>query len=93
MQFLALTRRRSETFTDAQFAEFADVEAARARELYAQGRVRSIYTRGDRPGAAIVLEAADAEEAAALAASLPFAQRGMLEIQIIPLLPYRGFAL
>jgi len=92
MQFLALTRRRTDTFTEAAFAELADAESAQARKLYAQGIIRTIYSRGDLPGAVIFIEAADAEEAAAIAGSLPFAQRNMLDLQIVPLLAYRGFA-
>jgi muconolactone delta-isomerase len=91
MQFLVVTRRRTESFTDAQFAEFLDAEALRARELYAQGAFRAIHGRGDVPGAVIALEATDAEEAAALVGTLPFAQRGLMDVQIIPLKPYRGF--
>ena len=91
MQFIVITRRRIESFTDDQFAPFLDGEAARARELYAQGAFRALHSRGDVPGAVIVVEAADSDEAAALVGSLPFAQQKLMDFQIVPLKPYRGF--
>ncbi len=91
MKFLALTRRHIDRFSEAEFAEVLGPEAEAARALYARGAFREIYSRGDVPGAAIVLEAADLDGARALVAELPFAQRGMMEVDIVPLLPYRGF--
>ncbi|MFY9781588.1 MAG: muconolactone Delta-isomerase family protein [Candidatus Baltobacteraceae bacterium] len=91
MQFLAITRRRTERFSDAEFAVALPPEAARARELYANGAFRALYSRGDIPGAVIVLEAADAAEAEKIVASLPMAQQAMMDIEVIPLRPYRGF--
>lgn len=93
MQFIVITRRRTESFTGEQFAQFLDGEAIRARELYAQGAFRALHSRGDVPGAVITVEAADAEEAEALVASLPLARQEMMDFHIVPLLPYRGFAL
>jgi len=91
MHFLAITRRRTESFTDAQFAEHLDAEAARARELYAAGIFRSVYSRGDIPGAVIEIEAEGAGEAERAIATLPFAKHGLMDVEIIPLKPYRGF--
>ena len=91
MQFLVITRRLTEKFTDAQFAEVLDVEAVRARELYARGDFRTLQSRGDVPGAVITVEADTKEEAKALIDSLPLAQRAMMEFEVVPLLPYRGF--
>jgi muconolactone delta-isomerase len=91
MQFIAITRRRTESFTDAQFAEVLGPEADRARALYAEGVFRALYSRGDVPGAVIVLEAADAGEAERHIATLPFARAGLMDVQIVPLTPYRGF--
>jgi muconolactone delta-isomerase len=92
MQFLAIARRRVEAFTEAEVAELLPAEAARVRELYALGTVRAIYSRGDVPGAVVLLEAADAAEAGAVMESLPLCRAGMLEVTILPLQPYRGFA-
>jgi hypothetical protein len=51
MQFLALARRRIEAFPEAVIAEQLPAEAERVRELYAAGVMRTIYSRGDVPGA------------------------------------------
>ena len=79
-------------FTDAEFAAYLGPEGERARELYAAGSFRALYSRGDVPGAVIEIEAADAAEAARLVGTLPFAVRGLMEYQIVPLRPYRVFA-
>jgi muconolactone delta-isomerase len=92
MQFLTLSRRRSEAFSDAEFAAFAEAESQRARSLYAEGAIRQIWQRGDMPGACILFEAASEEEVRAALATLPLMQAGMLELLwVIPLKPYRGF--
>jgi uncharacterized protein YciI len=92
MKFIAITRRLTERFSDAEFAEHLGAEGERARELYAAGSFRALYSRGDVPGAVIEIEAADADEAARFVGSLPFAVRGLMEYQIVPLRPYRVFA-
>lgn len=91
MQFLAITRRYTETFSEADFAAVLPAEADRARALYAQGVFRTINSRGDMPGAVILLEATDAAEAATIVATLPLAEKRMMEVSVVPLLPYRGF--
>jgi hypothetical protein len=91
MQFLAITRRRTEQFSEAEFAVRLDAEAVRARALYAEGTFRSINSRGDIPGAVLVIEAPDLAAARAAMASLPLAQLEMMDVEVIPLLPYRGF--
>jgi hypothetical protein len=92
MHFLAITRRRTESYAEAQFAEVLGPEAERARELYAAAVFREIHSRGDVPGAVIAVEASDLAAARAAVESLPLARAGMMDVQIVPLLPYRGFA-
>lgn len=91
MQFLAMLRRRTEAFSDAQFADMLGPEADRARALYAEGRFRAIYSRADLPGAVIMVEAADADDAANVVGTLPFVLASMADVTLVPLLPYRGF--
>lgn len=92
MQFLAVLRRRTESFTDEQFAPVLEPEAERVRTLYAQGIVRNIWSRDDSPGAVSLLEADSLEHAQAICKSYPLMQKGMLELQmLIPLRGYRGF--
>jgi hypothetical protein len=84
-------RRRTESFTDAQFAPLLDDEAEGVRSLYARGIVRAGWTREDVPGACLMLEAESVEAATASMSSLPLHAKGMLEVQFIPLRGYRGF--
>ena len=92
MQFLSLSTRRTDRFSDAEFAELAAAEVTRARELYAMGFIRQIWHRGDRPGACMVLEAGSLDEAHAHLRTLPLIRAGMLEVSIVPLVPYAGFS-
>ena len=93
MQFLSVSRRRTEAFpAEAWTPELVAAEGQRVRELYAAGLVRTIWRRKDIPGAAMILEAASEDEARAALESLPLAQRGMLEIVVFTALePYPAF--
>jgi len=91
MQFVSISRRRTEQFAPEEFERRLDAEAARVRELYAEGAVRVIWGRDDIPGAVMLLEADSLEQARGFVDSLPLAQAGMLEVQIVPLRAYRAF--
>jgi muconolactone delta-isomerase len=91
MQFISISRRLTEKFSDAQFAEHIEAERGRVRELYRDGVVRAIWTRKDVAGAVMLIEALDETTAHQAVDSLPLAQRGMLEVQIVPLGPYPAF--
>jgi muconolactone delta-isomerase len=93
MQFLSLSRRRSDAFPPQAFTpELAAREGQRVRELYASGLIRQIWRRADIPGAAILWEAASEAEVRAALDSLPIFQAGKLEILVlVPLAPYPGF--
>lgn len=91
MQFISISRRRTEAFPPEAFEALLDAEGLRVRELYAEGTVRQLWGRGDVPGAIMLLEAADEAAARAALGSLPLAQREMLEVQLVPLRPYRAF--
>ena len=56
MQFLAISRTRTDLFNDADFAPLLEDEAQRARTLYIEGAVRQIWYRGDERGACSLLE-------------------------------------
>jgi hypothetical protein len=92
MQFLSLSRRRSDRFSEAEFAKLLEAEVAQARVLYADGFIRQIWHRGDFPGACILLEADSLEQARARLHTLPMVRTGMLEVSIVPLVPYAGFS-
>jgi len=92
MQFTVLTRRKTEQFTEAQFAPLLEAEADRVRELYAEGFIRQIWMRGDVPGAFQLVEADSEADALEKLHSLPLHQANMLElVALIPLKPYRAF--
>ena len=93
MQFLSLSRRRTDAFPPEAFTpELVAREGQRVRELYASGILRQIWRRGDLPGAAILWEAPSEAEVRATLASLPIFEAGMLEIMLVaPLAPYPGF--
>ncbi|MFC2967041.1 muconolactone Delta-isomerase family protein [Acidimangrovimonas pyrenivorans] len=92
MQFLVVSRRRTERFSEAEIAPKLEPEAQMARALYLEGFIRQIWHRDDAPGAVLLIEAADRAALDAGLARLPMYQAGMLEaVQIVPLAPYRGF--
>ena len=92
MQFVTLSRRKTESFSDAQFAAGGANEAERIRQLYIGGHLRQIWRRTDLAGACILWEAESEEQVRSLVATLPFAQAGMLElVSVVPLAPYPGF--
>ncbi|HEX7157732.1 MAG TPA: muconolactone Delta-isomerase family protein [Edaphobacter sp.] len=93
MQFISVSRRRTEAFPpDAWTAELLEAEAQRVREMFVAGAVRSIWRRKDMPGAVMLIEAANEDEARASVASLPLAKLGMLEIVVLTALePYPAF--
>ena len=84
-------RRRTETFSDADIASLLDPEAEEVRRLYRDQIVRTIWGRGDVPGAVLYLETESEDAARAALGRLPLFAAGMLELTLIPLAPYRGF--
>ena len=71
--------------------EHADAEIQAVWNLYAQGIIREYYVRASEPGRVVLLlECADAEEAQAALATLPFAQRHLIAFDVIPLAPFVG---
>jgi len=90
MKILALEKEISGT-TAEQFAQHLKAEAARVWELYQGGHIREIYFRQDRKEAVLVLECAGANEAQQLLRTLPLVQAGLIDFEVIPLVPYSGF--
>ncbi len=93
MQFLTLSRRRTDTFPPEAFTpELNARESQRVKELYASGILRQVWRRGDVPGATILWEAASEAEVRDALGSLPIFKAGMLEVAaLVPLEPYPGF--
>jgi muconolactone delta-isomerase len=78
--------------TDEEFRLHLKAEAAKVWELYQSGVFRELYFRQDRPAAVLVLECADVEEANEALNTLPLVKEGLITFDIIPLVPYPGFA-
>jgi hypothetical protein len=73
-------------------ALYVGEEARRVWELYESDRVREFYLRADdQPGVVLVFECEDVTEAERLVAALPMVEAGLLNFEVIPLRPYRGF--
>ena len=93
MQFLSLSRRRTDAFPPEAFTpERIAAEGQRVKELYARGLLRQVWKRGDMGGAAILWEAVSEANVREACESLPLFKAGMLEIvALVPLEPYAGF--
>lgn len=75
-----------------QFAAHLKAEARRVWELYQNGVLRETYFRADRSQAVLLLECGDVVEAQQTLATLPLVQAGLIHFDVIPLVPYPGFA-
>lgn len=91
MEFLVVSRRLTEQYADADFRVHTEAEVEQARALYSQGVIRHIWRRGDQVGACLLLEADSEVQARASLATLPLHREGMVEVTVIPLMPYTGF--
>jgi muconolactone delta-isomerase len=93
MQFLSISRRRTNAFPPEAFTpELIAKEGQRVREMYATGILRQIWRRGDAPGAILLWEASSEDEVRAAIATLPLAKAGMIETAMLTSLePYPGF--
>jgi muconolactone delta-isomerase len=67
-------------------------ESRRAWELVQTGVIRELYFRADRHAAVLVLECASTQEAHDVLATLPLVAAGLIIFEVIPLVPYPGFA-
>ncbi len=90
MKILAIEKEKP-GLQPGQFAPFLKTEAMHVWELYLSGRIREIYFRADRSEAVLLLECADAAEAQQILGTLPLVQAGLIDFEIIPLIPYTGF--
>lgn len=92
-QFIAVCRRAHGRFAESDFTrELLDAEAEQARRLYADGVFRQMWGHQSPSGAIILIEAESREAADAALATLPLAERDMLDVEVFAVGPYRGFA-
>lgn len=85
---------------EEQYTPHLKPEALQAWELYQAGKIRELYfsqPKADRPPAdkgyfaVLILECSNEKEASEILGSLPLVKEGLIEFNIIPLLPYPGF--
>ncbi len=91
MKILALEREIPGALTK-QFKQLAKSEAVRAWMLYRDGIIREMYFRADQRTAVLILECENPEDARQILGTLPFVEANLIEFEIIPLVPYDGFA-
>jgi muconolactone delta-isomerase len=91
MKILALEQEVEQALA-TDFEPHLTAEALKVWELQQQGVVREIYFREDRHEAVLVLECADVAEAQRILDTLPLVRAGLIQFEIIPLIPYPGFA-
>jgi len=75
-----------------QYTPYLKAEAACVWEMYRDGIIRELYFRQDRSTAVLVLECAGDIDARQALAGLPLVQAGLIRFEVIPLIPYPGFA-
>lgn len=91
MKILAM-EIETEGIRPEQYQPHLKAESQRVWELYQSGAIRELYFHADRSEAVLILECADVSEAKQMLASLPLVQAGLITFDVIPLIPYPGFA-
>ena len=75
-----------------QFAPHLKAEALRVWELVQSNALREIYFRADERSAVLIFECDSTEEANEHLNTLPLVKEGLITFEVIPLIPYVGFA-
>jgi len=92
MQILAIEKEVA-GITESDFEpHLKRAEAVSVWELHQAGVFRELYFREDWPGAVLMLECEDVEAAREVLNTLPMVQAGLIAFDVIPLIPYPGFA-
>ena len=92
MKMFVIARRRKDK-DPAEFAKYGDAEWRKAFSMVVDGLTREIYSMADGGGAVMAVEADTPETVHARFSELPFVQNDLLDIEVIPVTAYRGFAL
>jgi|ERR1043165_5057276 muconolactone delta-isomerase len=91
MKILAM-EIETESVKPQEYTSHLKAEAKHVWELYQSGTIRELYFRADRSTAVLMLECLDVSEAQQILTSLPLVQAGLITFEVIPLVPYPGFA-
>jgi hypothetical protein len=92
MKILALEKEVPGVAEDDFTEEILELEVRKAWQLYQADVLRELYFSADKHEAVLVLECDNAEEARRQLGELPLVRAGLIDFQIIPLVPYPGFA-
>ena len=90
MKFFVIGKRKEEIKPE-QFAEYADLEAEMAIQLFREEFIRELYSIKGGKGACMIVEANDENEIREKLKELPFVKNNYLNIDIFEVKPYRGF--
>ncbi len=90
MKFFVIGKRKKEIKPE-QFAEYADLEAKMAIQLFREEFIRELYSIKGGKGACMIIEAQDEDEIRKKLSDLPFVRNNYLHIDIMEVKPYRGF--
>ncbi len=91
MKILAM-EKENPGIAPEKFRPYLKAEAIRVWELYQSGVIRELYFRQDWQRAVLILECIDLIEANEVLGSLPLVKEGLIAFEVIPLIPYPGFA-
>ena len=91
MKLLALERELPDSTAEA-FQILLKAEARGVWELQQSGALREIFFNAEQNTAVLVLEYSDIVAARNLLATLPLVKAGLITFDVIPLVPYDGFA-
>ncbi len=90
MKIIAL-EKESETVQPSDFKPHLKSEAQKLWELHQSDHVREMYFREDQKTAVLILECESIETANQILSQLPLVKKGLIQFELIPLIPYSGF--
>ena len=91
MRILALEIEKSAA-PEHELQELLVEEARSVWRLYQEGVIREAYFRADRRAAVLLLESDSEAEARRRLSDLPLVSAGIIDFEIITLVPYSGFS-
>lgn len=91
MKILSISKDNPDS-SNEDFKPNLKAEAAHVYGLYQSGVLREIYFEQNGPAAVLVLECPGASDAREVLANLPLVRAGLIAFDVIPLVPYTGFA-
>ncbi len=91
MKILAIPKAVSSASASAFDTQLIEAEIEAVLRLYQADVIREVYTRGNARGIVFILEGTSPEDVRMALNDLPAVQRGILEIELVPLAPFQGF--